>query len=163
MRALFLAVFALSCTRPAPQAPPPRPPPPPREAPAPPLAITHASIWTGDARGTRFTDGTIVLRGGRIAALGNVAVPRDATVLDAGGRVVTPGLIDAHSHLGVYASPEVAANADGNETTSPITAEVSAEHGFWPQDPGLTRALAGGVTAMLVLPGSANLIGGRGF
>ena len=85
-----------------------------------------------------------------------------AKVIDVTGRFVTPGLIDAHSHLGVYASPEVDAHADGNEATAPITAEVSAEHGLWPQDPGLPRAAAGGRDPLLVLPGSANLIGGRG-
>jgi imidazolonepropionase-like amidohydrolase len=75
---------------------------------------------------------------------------------------VTPGLIDVHSHLGVYASPGLAAHSDGNEITAPVTAQVWAEHSIWPQDPGFSRALAGGVTAMQVLPGSANLIGGRG-
>jgi imidazolonepropionase-like amidohydrolase len=75
---------------------------------------------------------------------------------------VTPGLIDAHSHLGVYAAPEVAANSDGNELTDPVTADVWALHSIWPQDPQLPLALAGGVTSQLILPGSGNLIGGRG-
>ncbi|MBS2025932.1 MAG: amidohydrolase family protein [Deltaproteobacteria bacterium] len=77
--------------------------------------------------------------------------------------MVTPGVIDAHSHLGVYATPNTFASSDGNEATNPITAEVNAADSFWPQDPGLRRAAAGGVTAMLILPGSANLVGGRGF
>src|SRR6185436_7145162 len=82
-------------------------------------------------------------------------------VIDAHGKWVTPGIIDAHSHLGVYASPEVDANSDGNEATDPVTADVWAEHSFWPQDPQIPLALAGGVTTQLILPGSANLIGGR--
>ena len=69
---------------------------------------------------------------------------------------------NTHSHLGVYASPGVWAHADGNEMTSPITAGVRAEEGFWPQDPGLERAVAGGVTTLHILPGSGNLMGGRG-
>ena len=75
---------------------------------------------------------------------------------------MTPGIIDAHSHLGVYASPGVDAHDDGNEATNPNTAEVWAEHSVWPQDPQFPLALAGGVTTMQILPGSANLIGGRG-
>ena len=63
---------------------------------------------------------------------------------------------------GVYASPGVRATSDGNEVASPNTAEVSSEHGIWPQDPGFNRARAGGITALMVLPGSANLFGGRG-
>ena len=83
-------------------------------------------------------------------------------MIDAQGRWVTPGLIDVHSHLGVYASPDIKAHSDGNEATAPVTAQVWAEHSVWPQDPGFNRARAGGVTALQVLPGSANLIGGRG-
>src|SRR5206468_6055209 len=71
------------------------------------------------------------------------------------------GIIDIHSHLGVYPAPGVEASSDGNEATRPVTAFVWAEHSVWPQDPQLPRALAGGVTTMQVLPGSANLIGGR--
>ena len=74
----------------------------------------------------------------------------------------TPRVIDTHSHLGVYPAPGVEAVSDGNEATSPNTAEVSAEHALWPQDPQFDLALAGGVTAMHLLPGSANLFGGRG-
>ena len=75
---------------------------------------------------------------------------------------MTPGVVDIHSHLGVYASPSVSAHSDGNEATAPVTAEVWAEHGVWPQDPGFDTALAAGVTTLHVLPGSANLFGGRG-
>jgi imidazolonepropionase-like amidohydrolase len=63
--------------------------------------------------------------------------------------------------LGVYPSPDVDAHSDGNEATAPVTAEVWAEHSIWPQDPGFGRALAGGVTTLQILPGSANLFGGR--
>jgi imidazolonepropionase-like amidohydrolase len=90
-----------------------------------------------------------------------VAVPEGAKVIDAKGRFVTPGLIDPHSHLGVYPSPEVEAMSDGNEATDPNTAQVWAEHSLWPQDPGFQHALAGGVTTLQILPGSANLFGGR--
>ena len=83
-------------------------------------------------------------------------------MIDADGRWITPGLIDVHSHLGVYPSPGAKAHSDGNEKTKPVTAEVWAEHSVWPQDPGFSRALAGGVTSLQILPGSANLIGGRG-
>ncbi|NCF15765.1 MAG: amidohydrolase family protein, partial [Gammaproteobacteria bacterium] len=85
-----------------------------------------------------------------------------ADVVDATGKWVTPGIIDVHSHLGVYPSPGTVSHSDGNEATAPVTAEVWAEHSVWPHDPGFTTALAGGVTAMQILPGSANLVGGRG-
>ncbi|RZJ96745.1 MAG: amidohydrolase, partial [Brevundimonas sp.] len=74
---------------------------------------------------------------------------------------VTPGVIDMHSHLGVYPSPGVQGMSDGNEATSPNTAQVWAEHSIWPQDPGFNAARAGGVTTLQILPGSANLFGGR--
>ena len=126
-----------------------------------PILILHATVLTGT--GARIDDGAILLANGRIAAVGpQVAAPPGARVIDAGGRWVTPGLIDVHSHLGVYPSPQLRAHSDGNEATDPVTAGVWAEHSLWPQDPGFERALEGGVTTMQILPGSANLIGGRG-
>jgi len=114
------------------------------------------------AAGEVIPNGQVLLVDGRVAAVGaQVSAPADVRVIDATGRYVTPGLIDTHSHLGVYASPGVDAHSDGNEATNPNTAEVWAEHSIWPQDPGFPRALAGGVTTLHVLPGSANLFGGR--
>ncbi|HET7267828.1 MAG TPA: amidohydrolase [Oleiagrimonas sp.] len=123
--------------------------------------IEHATIFTGT--GERIDDGSILLRDGKIAAIGKqVSAPAAAVVIDASGKFVTPGLIDVHSHLGVYPSPAVRSTANGNEMTSPTTAEVMAEHSVWPQDPGFNTARAGGVTTLEILPGSGNLIGGRG-
>ncbi|MFP5330662.1 MAG: amidohydrolase, partial [Alphaproteobacteria bacterium] len=89
-------------------------------------------------------------------------VPADAVRVDGRGKWVTPGIIDVHSHLGVYPSPGMSAHSDGNEATAPVTAAAWAEHSIWPQDPGFATALAGGVTTLMILPGSANLVGGRG-
>jgi len=125
------------------------------------LLITNATIL--DGIGGLIEGGAILVEGGRISAIGeDIEAPEGATSLDVGGKWITPGIIDNHSHLGVYASPGVNAHSDGNEITAPVTAEVWAEHGVWPQDPGFTRALASGVTSMQILPGSANLFGGRG-
>jgi len=131
------------------------------KAPAsPPFAIRNATLLT--AAGPVIANGTIFVRDGKIVAVGaTVDVPAGTTVIDAGGRFVTPGIIDDHSHLGVYAAPGVDASSDGNEATKPNTAEVWAEHSVWPQDPQFPRNLAGGVTTLQVLPGSANLFGGR--
>jgi imidazolonepropionase-like amidohydrolase len=82
-------------------------------------------------------------------------------VIEARGKFVTPGVIDTHSHMGVYASPSVFATADGNEMTDPTTPYVFSEHAFWPQDPAIEWAVAGGVTTAQILPGSGNVIGGR--
>jgi imidazolonepropionase-like amidohydrolase len=126
-------------------------------------AITGATIYDGE--GARIENGTIVLADGKISAVGgaDTAIPDGAARIDAAGRWVTPGIIDIHSHLGDYPSPAVEAHSDGNEVTGPVRPEVWAEHSVWPQDPGFTRALAnGGVTSLHVLPGSANLFGGRG-
>jgi imidazolonepropionase-like amidohydrolase len=123
--------------------------------------IRNATILT--AAGPAVERGSILLQNGRVAAVGaSVTAPADAMIVDAAGKWVTPGIIDTHSHLGVYAAPGIDAVSDGNEMTSPNTAEVWAEHSIWPQDPQFELALAGGVTTMQVLPGSANLFGGRG-
>lgn len=128
---------------------------------SPPVLIEHATVLTGT--GTRLDDADVLLRDGRIAAIGShLDAPADALRVDARGKWVTPGLIDIHSHLGVYPSPAVSAHSDGNEATAPVTPNVWAEHSVWPQDPGFATALAGGITSLQILPGSANLIGGRG-
>jgi imidazolonepropionase-like amidohydrolase len=128
-----------------------------------PTAITGATIYDGE--GGRIENGTLVMTGGRIQAVGgaDTPVPEGATRIDGRGLWVTPGVIDIHSHLGDYPSPGVEAHNDGNEITGPVRPEVWAEHSVWPQDPGFSRALAnGGITTLQVLPGSANLFGGRG-
>jgi imidazolonepropionase-like amidohydrolase len=136
---------------------------PPSEAAAPPVLVRRASVWT--ATGERFEPGYVLIEDGRIAAVGagDGPAPKPGTdVVDAPGKIVTPGIIDPHSHMGVYAEPRTVGHDDGNEATDPVTAGLWAEHSFWPQDPALERAAAGGVTTIGVLPGSANLIGGRG-
>ena len=128
--------------------------------PNPPVLIRNATIMT--AAGQEIPNGSIVLKDGRIVAVGaKVEAPADAVVVDGTGKYVTPGLIDEHSHLGVYAAPGTDAESDGNEATNPVTAEVWAEHSFWPQDPQIPLAIAGGITTIQALPGSANLVGGR--
>ncbi len=126
------------------------------------VALVGATVL--DGAGRRIDGGTVVMQNGRILAVGpadEVAAPEGATIVDADGKWVTPGIIDIHSHLGDYPSPSTASTADGNEATSPNTSQVWAEHSVWPQDAGFTRALAGGVTSLQILPGSANLFGGR--
>lgn len=128
---------------------------------SPPVLIRGATVLTGT--GTRLDGADVLMRDGKIVAVGaNLDAPADALRVDGRGKWVTPGLIDVHSHLGVYPSPGMSAHSDGNEATSPTTPNVWAEHSLWPQDPGFATALAGGVTSMQILPGSANLVGGRG-
>lgn len=125
------------------------------------LAIRNATILTAASPPT-IERGTILIRGGKIAAVGaSVTVPADTQVIDASGMWVMPGIIDSHSHLGVYSWPSVDANADGNEMTTPITAQVRAIESFNFEDPAIRRAVAGGVTTIQVFPGSGNLIGGQ--
>ncbi len=125
-----------------------------------PTLIRGATVL--DGTGQRLEKADVLLRDGKVVAVGVGLAAGDAQIVDAAGRWVTPGLIDVHSHLGVYASPGVVAHQDGNEMINPVTAGVWAEHAVWPQDPGFAAALAGGVTTLQVLPGSGNLIGGRG-
>ncbi|MCK5424762.1 MAG: amidohydrolase [Emcibacter sp.] len=123
--------------------------------------IKNATVLTGT--GVQLERAAVLMENGKIVAVGSdLVIPDSALVIDGSGKWVTPGIIDVHSHLGVYASPHHKSMSDGNEATRPVTADVWAEHSVWPQDPGFSRAIAGGVTAMQVLPGSANLIGGRG-
>ena len=124
------------------------------------VLITNAVIIDGTGEASEAN--SILLSEGKIVEVGIDLSSNDANIIDAGGRFVTPGIIDIHSHLGNYPTPSINAHNDGNEVTSPITSEVDAEHGVWPQDPGFDEALQGGVTTLHILPGSANLFGGRG-
>ncbi len=127
-----------------------------------PTVVRHATVITGD--GQQINNGTVVFAEGAIQAVGGpeLASPAGALEIDGTGKFVTPGIIDIHSHLGDYPSPGVDANSDGNEATDPVHPDVWAEHSVWPQDPGFSRALVnGGVTTLQILPGSANLFGGR--
>jgi imidazolonepropionase-like amidohydrolase len=125
--------------------------------------IVHATVL--DGRGHRLDDADILLRDGRVAALGaHLTPPAGAKVIEARGAWVTPGIVDPHSHLGDFAAPYVSADlqhSDVNEATDPDTAQVWAEHSITVQDPQFSRALAGGVTTLQILPGSSNLFGGR--
>ncbi len=122
--------------------------------------LSGATVLTGT--GERLDDADVLMADGKIVGVGVGLSAAGANVIDAAGKWITPGVIDVHSHLGVYPSPSTASHSDGNEATAPVTAEVWAEHSVWPHDPGFVTALAGGVTSMQILPGSANLIGGRG-
>jgi imidazolonepropionase-like amidohydrolase len=124
------------------------------------IAIENGTIMTA-TQGT-IEGGTVLVINGKIAEVGKqVTIPANAQRIDARGKFITPGLIDSHSHMGVYPWPAVEANSDGNEATDPITAQVRALDSFWYEDPALQRAIAGGITTIQVLPGSANLIGGQ--
>ena len=102
--------------------------------------------------GTRVDGGDVLIVNGRIEAIGkNLRAPEGANVIDAAGRWVTPGIIDIHSHLGVYPSPTEGTVGRKRTDQSP---NVWAEHSIWPQDPGFER-LEGGVTLVEILPGSA--------
>ena len=126
-----------------------------------PTLVRNVTIFDGE--GGRIENGMALFADGKIVEIGQtIEVPANATVIDGAGKYLTPGIIDVHSHLGDYPSPQIQALSDGNEATDPVTAEVWAEHSVWPQDPGFSRALAnGGVTTLQILPGSANLFGGR--
>jgi imidazolonepropionase-like amidohydrolase len=118
-----------------------------------------------DGAGARHEGADLLLRDGKVAALGrDLAAPGGAAVIEAAGAWVTPGLIDPHCHLGNFPAPftnQDLKTLDVNEDTDPNTADVLADHSVTVQDPSFSRALAGGVTTVHVLPGSSNLFGGQ--
>jgi len=128
----------------------------------PPLVFRGARILT--AVGPVFDPGVLVIADGKIVDVGpvnKINVPKGAAVEDVSGKVIIPGLVDTHSHLGVYSRPAVEANSDGNEMTGPVQGIVRALDSLNPFDPGIRMANAGGVTTANIMPGSGNVIGGQ--
>jgi imidazolonepropionase-like amidohydrolase len=124
------------------------------------IAIIHANMVTPS--GDIAHDQTILIEGTKFAGVGHdLAVPEHATILNAQGKVVTPGLIDVHTHLGVHESGVGKEGSDFNETSNPVTPEVRALDGLNPFESGFQDAIRSGVTTVQVLPGSANVIGGE--
>ena len=125
------------------------------------ILISNANIYDGE--GNEFLETDLLIQDRKVIAIGkDLPINNNFNVIDATDKWVTPGIIDIHSHMGVYPAPGVSTSSDGNEATSPVTADVWAEHSIWVQDPQYALALKGGITAFHILPGSANLIGGRG-
>lgn len=126
-----------------------------------PVAVVGATVLT--ATGAEIAGGTALFADGKIMAVGrDIAVPEGYVHIDGRGKWLTPGVIDAHSHLGAWGQPDTVAQlSDANEMTDPNTAGVWVEHAIWPLDPGFDRAREAGVTTLMVFPGSANLFGGR--
>jgi len=126
------------------------------------ILLRGARVMT--ATGEIFARADLVVEGETITAIGpELAAPAGAAIVDLRGKTLTPGIIDTHSHMGVYPAPGFGVYNDGNEAVNPNTAYARAADGYWPQDPQLERARAGGVTVAQILPGSANLFGGRTF
>jgi len=124
------------------------------------LALAHADIET--ITHGRIADGVVLVRDGRIASVGKkVRVPKKAEVIDVGGRLLTPGLIEAHSHAGL-AEDGFPHDADYNEVSDPVTPHLLAIDGFKPTDAGMIEAAEAGVTTMYLTQGSANVICGIG-
>ncbi len=104
-------------------------------------------------------NGMILIKDGKITDIGkNIRVPSGAREIT--GKVAIPGLVDMHTHLGVYSIPLVDENSDGNEMTNPVTPQVRALDSFNFDDPAIAVGRAGGVTTIVSRPGSGNVIGG---
>ncbi|MBE3574534.1 MAG: amidohydrolase [Firmicutes bacterium] len=128
------------------------------------IAIVHGRVYTGT--GVVFDPGTVIIAGGKIQAVGGDAdlagaVPANARIVDARGKVVTPGLIDPHTHLGISEEGIGWEGWDYNETTDPVTPQLRAIDGINPEDEGLKDAARNGITTVITGPGSANVIGGQ--
>jgi len=124
------------------------------------IAITNGKVMT-ITQGT-LEHGTVLVENGHIAAVGeDLEVPQDAEVIDATNKVVTPGLIDAHCHVGLFPDGIGWEYSDGNELTDPITPHLRALDAVHPGDQAFVELVAAGVTTVLTGPGSGNLIGGQ--
>jgi imidazolonepropionase-like amidohydrolase len=126
------------------------------------IAYRNARIYT--AAGPVIEKGLMVVHQGKIVAVGSereVSAPANAVIRDLAGKAIIPGLVDTHSHIGIYPRPHVPGHSDGNEITGPVQSGLRALDSIYPDDPGIHMATAGGVTTANIMPGSANVIGGQ--
>ncbi|KAI9463526.1 carbohydrate esterase family 9 protein [Lactarius psammicola] len=133
--------------------------------------ILNARIWTGGQNGTEIIEGHVYLDKGIFKGVGGLDVNAvkmlhnqdSLDIIDAKGAWVTPGIVDAHSHLGVLAAPSLSGANDGNSHSGPILPWLRSLDGLNTHDESYPLSIAGGVTTALILPGSANAIGGQAF
>lgn len=124
------------------------------------IAIVNGNIVT--MAGREFSQGQILIEGTKIKAVGQeLAIPQGCQVIDAQGRLVLPGFIDAHSHIGMWEESIDFQGADGNESTDPLTPDLRGLDGVYPMDPPFADAVKGGITAVATGPGSTNVVGGQ--
>ncbi len=126
------------------------------------LAVRGAKIYP--ISGPPIKNGVLLVRDGKIEAVGaagSVTVPADARVVDATGKVLMPGIVDTHSHIGIIGNPPVAANQDANEGSGPVQPQLRAIDAINPSAAGIRMATAGGITTANIMPGSGNVIGGQ--
>jgi imidazolonepropionase-like amidohydrolase len=126
------------------------------------VAYRGARIHT--AEGSPIDNGVLVVQGGKITAVGapdDVKIPAEANVVDLTGKTIIPGLVDTHSHIGIWPRPDVPAHSDGNEGSGAVQGGLRALDAIQPDDPGIRMAVAGGVTTANIMPGSGNVIGGQ--
>ncbi|PSR81150.1 hypothetical protein PHLCEN_2v6485 [Hermanssonia centrifuga] len=133
-----------------------------------PTLIKNATIWTGGVEGLEILKGDILVTNGLIKGVGVIdkdylAALDDVVTLDASGAWVSPGIVDLHSHLGVSPSPSMSGSNDGNSRKGPILPWLRALDSLNTHNDAYRLSVAGGVTTALVLPGSANAIGGQGI
>ena len=121
-------------------------------------AFAHARIWT--AAGPEISDGTLIIEDGKIVAVGTDLDTTGMTIVDCEGRFILPGLIDAHTHTGVWGEG-ARDDYDGNEVSEAITPYTRALDAIYPEDIGFEDARRGGVTTLGITHGSANPIGGQ--
>ncbi|MFO0936288.1 MAG: amidohydrolase family protein [Gemmataceae bacterium] len=130
-----------------------------------PIVFRNCTIYTGTSAAP-ISKGAMVVQDGKILGVYDLSNPMDVTLpkgteVDLNGAVVIPGLVDTHSHIGIYPKPSVPAHQDGNEMSGPVQSAVRAIDAVWPADPGIRMATAGGITTANIMPGSGNVIGGQ--
>lgn len=123
-------------------------------------AITNGKIYT--MAGNVLEKGTILIKDGKIAAVGtNIEIPANAEIIDATGKIITPGIIDAHTHIGIGEEGIGWEGKDYNEVSNPVTPQLRAIDAINPEDEGFKDAIKGGITTVMTGPGSANVLGGE--